>query len=71
MPPLPSTQVSAPISDAPSSELDHLRALRDLPAEVIVPPQVVVSLTTATKLAARLAKPRKPTPAMRALFAKK
>jgi hypothetical protein len=36
-----------------------------------VPPQVVVSLTTATKLAARLAKPRKPTPAMRALFAKK
>ena len=49
----------------------HLRALRDLPADVIVPPQLVVSTATAEHLVRRMEKPRKPTPAMRALFAKK
>jgi len=49
----------------------HLRALKELPAETIVPPQVVVSAETAERLAARMKKPRKPTPAMRALFSKK
>jgi hypothetical protein len=49
----------------------HLRALRELPADVIIPPQLVVSIKTAEHLADRLAKPRKPTPAMRALFSKK
>jgi hypothetical protein len=49
----------------------HLRALKELPAEAIVPPQVVVSAETAERLAERMKKPRKPTPAMRALFAKK
>jgi hypothetical protein len=49
----------------------HLRALRELPADVIIPPQLVVSTKTAEHLADRLAKPRKPTPAMRALFSKK
>jgi hypothetical protein len=86
-----STQISAYISDATSSELDkyveargmkkafvieqalkfHLRALKELPADVIVPPQLVVSAETAEHLADRMQKPRKPTPAMRALFAKK
>ena len=85
------TQISAYISDATSSELDryvearglkkgyvveqalrhHLRALRDLPADVIVPPQLVVSAETAEHLADRIAKPRKPTAATRALFSKK
>lgn len=51
--------------------LHHLRALRDLPADVIIPPQLVVDANTAAHLAQRMAKPRKPTPAMRALFAKK
>lgn len=49
----------------------HLRALKELPAETIVPPQVVVSTETAERLAERMKKPRKPTPAMRALFSKK
>jgi hypothetical protein len=49
----------------------HLRALRELPADVIIPPQLVVSTETAEHLAERMAKPRKSTPAMRALFSKK
>lgn len=49
----------------------HLRALRDLPADVIVPPQIVVSVESAEHLADRIERPRRPTPAMRALFAKK
>ena len=89
--PTDSTQISAWISDATSSELDqfveargmkkafvieqalkfHLRALKELPPDVIVPPQVVVDAETGERLADRMQKPRKPTPAMRALFAKK
>lgn len=88
---IPSTQISAHISDATSSELEsyvearglkkgyvieqalqhHLRALRDLPADVIVPPKLVVSVETAEHLIDRMLKPRKPTAAMRALFEKK
>lgn len=49
----------------------HLRALRELPPDVIVPPQVVVSADTGAHLAERMENPRKPTPAMRALFRKK
>jgi hypothetical protein len=49
----------------------HLRALKELPPDVIVPPQLVVRAETAEHLADRMEKPRKPTPAMRALFAKK
>ncbi len=49
----------------------HLRALRELPADVIEPPQLVVSIATAKHLANRIAKPRKPTRAMRALFSKR
>jgi len=85
------TQISAHISEATSSELDqyvdarglkkgfvieqalrhHLRALRELPADVIVPAQLLVSVETAGHLAGRMEKPRKPTAAMRALFSKK
>lgn len=91
MPLMPTTQISAYISEATSAELDsyvdarglkkgyvieqalrfHLQALRELPADVIVPPQIVVTAETFEHLADRMAKPRKPTPAMRALFAKK
>jgi hypothetical protein len=42
-----------------------------MPAHVIVPPQLVVTAETAEHLADRMAKPRRPTPAMRALFSKK
>lgn len=49
----------------------HLRALRELPAEVIVPVEVRVTADAAERLADRMRKPRKPTAAMRALFRKK
>ena len=49
----------------------HLRALKELPADVIVPPQLVINVETAEHLADRIQNPRKPTPAMRALFTKK
>lgn len=49
----------------------HLRALKELPAEVIVPPRVIVSAETAEHLLELMTKPRKPTAAMRALFPKK
>jgi hypothetical protein len=49
----------------------HLRALKELPADVIIPPRLVVGAKTGAHLAERMKKPRKPTPAMRALFAKK
>jgi uncharacterized protein (DUF1778 family) len=49
----------------------HLRALRDLPPDVIIPPQLVVSTETLEHLADLIEKPPKPTPAMRALFQKK
>jgi hypothetical protein len=49
----------------------HLRALKDLPADVIVPPRVVVGVKTAAHLLERMTSPRKPTAAMRALFSKK
>lgn len=85
------TQISAYISGATSSELDryvearglkkgyvveqalrfHLRAVMELPADVIIPPRLLVSAETAGHLAERMRKPRKPTPAMRALFSKK
>lgn len=49
----------------------HLQALRELPADVIIPPRLVVSAKHGTKLISRIKKPRKPTPAMRKLFATK
>jgi hypothetical protein len=47
------------------------RELHDPTANVIVPPRLVVSTTTAEHLVRRMEKPRRPTPALRALFAKK
>jgi hypothetical protein len=49
----------------------YLRALHELPADAIVPPQLLVSTETAEHLADRMEKPRKPTAAMRSLFSKK
>jgi hypothetical protein len=91
MSPVPTTQISAHISESTSAELDryvearglkkgyvieqalrhHLQALRELPSDAIIPPQLVVSTEAAEHLADRIAKPRKPTAAMRALFSKK
>jgi hypothetical protein len=48
--------------------LHHLQALRDLPLDVIIPPRVVVSEDSLELVAERLAKPRRPTKAMRDLM---
>jgi hypothetical protein len=48
--------------------LHHLQALRDLPADVIIPPRVVVSQASLELVAERVAKPRRPTKALRELM---
>jgi hypothetical protein len=48
--------------------LHHLQALRELPAEVIIPPRIIVTEKTAKQILARIRKPRRPTKAMRDLF---
>lgn len=46
----------------------HLQALQDLPADVIIPPLLVVSRSSGERILARIAKPPRPTAAMKALF---
>jgi hypothetical protein len=48
--------------------LHHLQALRELPADVIIPPRLVVTAETGERVLARVRKPRRPTKAMRELF---
>ncbi len=47
----------------------HLEALHELPADVIIPPKLVLTKTSFEAVAGRIAKPRKPTAAMKALMA--
>ncbi len=49
--------------------LHHLMALRELPADVIIPPRLVVSPETGEWLMRLFDDPPAPTSAMRALFA--
>jgi len=51
--------------------LHHLQALRELPADVIVPPQLELTAESFGRVAALAAKPRKPNKAMRALLSGK
>ena len=48
--------------------LYHLRALEALPADVIVPPRLVVSRRSGEEIARRLTRPRRPTKQLRALM---
>lgn len=48
----------------------HLRAMQELPAEVVVPAQLELSARSFDRVASRVKTPRKPTKAMKALFAK-
>lgn len=50
--------------------LHHLQALRELPADVIIPPRLVLSGESFAEAAERAARPRKPTKAMKALMAR-
>ena len=49
----------------------HLQALRELPADVIIPPRIELSERAFTRVAELVAAPRQPTKAMRALMTKK
>lgn len=51
--------------------LHHLQALRELPADVIIPPRLVVTEASAREVLRRVRKPRRPTRAMRELFGKR
>jgi len=50
--------------------LHHLQALRELPADIIIPPRIRVDEKTAEALRRRVHKPRQPTKAMKVLFPK-
>jgi hypothetical protein len=47
----------------------YLLALDELPADVIIPPRVVVDRQTGERILERIEKPAEPTEAMRELFA--
>jgi hypothetical protein len=48
--------------------LYHLQALNELPADVVIPPHLIVSKTSGERVLERLEKREKPTEAMRELF---
>jgi hypothetical protein len=48
--------------------LHHLQALQELPADVIVPPRLVLSPTSFEAVAKRVERPRRPTKALRDLM---
>jgi hypothetical protein len=51
--------------------LHHLQALRELPADIVIPPRLKVSAASFKAIANLVVKPRKPTKAMRDLMAGK
>lgn len=51
--------------------LHHLKALRELPADIVIPPRLTVSAESFDAVAALVKKPRKPTKALRDLMAGK
>jgi hypothetical protein len=51
--------------------LHHLQALRELPADIVIPPRLTVTAQSFKKVAEAITKPRKPTKALRDLMAGK
>lgn len=51
--------------------LHHLLALRELPADIIIPPQLELTAESFAQVVDLVRKPRKPTKALRALMAGK
>lgn len=51
--------------------LHHLQALRELPADIIIPPRVTVTAASYRTIVGLVKKPRKPTKALRDLMAGK
>lgn len=48
--------------------LHHLAALEELPADVVIPPVIVISRAVAGEVERRIADPEPPTPTLRSLF---
>lgn len=51
--------------------LHHLQALRELPADIVIPPRVTVTVASFETLVRLVKKPRRPTKALRTLLAGK
>lgn len=51
--------------------LHHLQALRELPADIIIPPRLELSESSFAQVAELTAKPRKPTKALRGVMSSK
>ncbi len=51
--------------------LHHLQALRELPSDLVIPPQLVLTAKSFERVARLVKKPRRPNKAMRALLAGK
>ena len=51
--------------------LHHLQALRELPADIVIPPRITLTTSSFEVVAALVKKPRKPTKALRDLMAGK
>lgn len=51
--------------------LHHLQALRELPADLVIPPRLALGEAAFAQASRMIAAPRKPTKAMRALMAGK
>jgi uncharacterized protein (DUF1778 family) len=51
--------------------LHHLQALHELPADIIIPPRLVLTPASFGDVTARMEKPKKPTKALRELMAGK
>lgn len=51
--------------------LHHLQALRELPADIVIPPQVILTRKSFEMVSGLVKKPRKPTNALKDLMAGK
>lgn len=51
--------------------LHHLQALRELPADLVIPPKIILSRESYAKVTRLVAEPRKPTRALRDLLSGK
>jgi hypothetical protein len=51
--------------------LHHLQALRELPADIVIPPRLTITSQSFERIAGFVKKPRKPTKALRDLMAGK
>lgn len=51
--------------------LHHLKALKELPSDLVIPPRLTITEKSLRRVLARIRKPGRPTAAMRALMAGK